>query len=369
LISDADSSSSKLQRDYRPTSIPEARPSILFLTGPVEDFLADSLLHGLRSLLGTGVVDFPRCRLLDASLPSSIRDRMHGRGFTLYGTLPDEEGDAVDRTDVWDRARAGEFHTIVFSSIWRQQATFLSHKRTLTPANTVFLDGEDSPNLFPFSGEIIRSGGFFLFPRVYSSYRYFKRELTTDSIRSTWYFLLPAKIASLLSSPQTVQPISFSVPATKVVSAVPAKTRQLCRHCVDEEVAGMDSDLSTVPLFTSEDMYYGELQASRFAVTTKRAGWDCLRHYEIAANGCVPCFRDLDKKPALCAPHGLDESNCVSYSSATDLFGRLKGIGPSHYAALATNALKWAKRNTTIMRASEFLNAIGFPYRVESAGS
>jgi hypothetical protein len=336
-------------------------PRILFLTGPTEDYLADSLLHGLRTLLGANVVDFPRCRFLDASLPSSVQHRMHGRGFTLYGTLPEEQGDAVDRTNVWDKVRARVFHTIIFSSIWRQRELFLTHKDAIPPEQTVLIDGEDSPNLFPFSGELIRSGQFFRLPRVCSSYRYFKRELTADSIRSAWYFLLPSVIASRLSAPRMVRPISFSIPPTKVVKAVPAKTQELCQHCVDEEIAATDSNLSTAPLFASEEMYYRELQLSRFAVTKKRAGWDCLRHYEIAANGCVPCFRDLDKKPALCAPHGLDDSNCVPYTCVTDLFQRLEGIGPSHYVELANNAIHWATRNTTTARAAEFLGLIGFP--------
>jgi len=37
----------------------------------------------------------------------------------------------------------------------------------------------------------------------------------------------------------------------------------------------------------------------------KRGGWDCLRHYEIAAAGAVPCVRQLEGKPSSCAPHGL----------------------------------------------------------------
>jgi hypothetical protein len=29
----------------------------------------------------------------------------------------------------------------------------------------------------------------------------------------------------------------------------------------------------------------------------RKAGWDCLRHYEITANMCIPLFLDLDKCP------------------------------------------------------------------------
>ena len=67
-------------------------------------------------------------------------------------------------------------------------------------------------------------------------------------------------------------------------------------HIVDEEVAERMGAASS-HVFEREADYYRDLQASRFGITTKRTGWDCLRHYEIAANGAVPCFRDLDRKP------------------------------------------------------------------------
>ena len=31
----------------------------------------------------------------------------------------------------------------------------------------------------------------------------------------------------------------------------------------------------------------------------KKSGWDCMRHYEILANGCVPVFLDINNCPEL----------------------------------------------------------------------
>lgn len=31
----------------------------------------------------------------------------------------------------------------------------------------------------------------------------------------------------------------------------------------------------------------------------KKMGWDCLRHYEIMMNGCVPLFKDLENSSDL----------------------------------------------------------------------
>lgn len=41
-------------------------------------------------------------------------------------------------------------------------------------------------------------------------------------------------------------------------------------------------------------------QAARFANTKKKEGWDCLRHQEILANGCIPNFEGLIHCPTLC---------------------------------------------------------------------
>jgi hypothetical protein len=47
-----------------------------------------------------------------------------------------------------------------------------------------------------------------------------------------------------------------------------------------------------------ECQYYEMYRRSMFAVSQKKGGWDCLRHYEILANGCIPIFEDLDNCPA-----------------------------------------------------------------------
>jgi hypothetical protein len=112
-------------------------------------------------------------------------------------------------------------------------------------------------------------------------------------------------------------------------------------------------------VFDTEADYYADLGRSRFGITTKREGWDAMRHYEIAANGCVPCFRDLDRKPAASAPHGLDETNSITYRDVDHLMAQVGQIGDDRYAELQAGALGWARANTTRRRAEEFLAAVG----------
>ena len=107
-------------------------------------------------------------------------------------------------------------------------------------------------------------------------------------------------------------------------------------------------------------MDVADLRRSRFGITTKRKGWDALRHYEIAAAGTVPCFRDLGRKPPRCAPHGLVPGrNCLSYTGADDLLAQVDGLEGERYRALATGALDWARANNTRRRAQELLSVLG----------
>lgn len=150
--------------------------------------------------------------------------------------------------------------------------------------------------------------------------------------------------------------ISFSIPSEKIVSDLPTKTKLFPKHIVDLEVAGHLPGSLTSYAFKSEIEYYADLQASKFGITTKRAGWDCLRHYEIAANGAVPCFRNLTQKPATCAPHGLNEDNCIIYHSYEDLINQLNNLNEQKYQDLQMSALKWVKRNTTVELAKKVLD-------------
>jgi hypothetical protein len=83
-------------------------------------------------------------------------------------------------------------------------------------------------------------------------------------------------------------PISFSMPPEKIVEKIPEKTR-IVAHIIP-------GNLSTY-IYDSEDSYYQGYKESFFGITMKKGGWDCMRHYEILANGCIPYFVDLENIP------------------------------------------------------------------------
>ena len=210
------------------------------------------------------------------------------------------------------------------------------------------MDGDDDERLYPLSSRRLRQFG--LGTGLSSLLRsnnthYFKRELTPVSFRWRPRFRL--------------HPVSFSIPASCIDQSLTNKTQLFPRHIVDPDVAQCFGGSSGYA-FTAEDAYRADLRSSRFAITTKRAGWDCLRHYELAASGTVLCFRGLTSKPATCAPFGLRHGvNCLSYDSVEDLRMQIEELTPELEESLQKQALAWVRSKSTQTLAREILQTAG----------
>lgn len=325
-------------------------PRVLFVTPGFEDYLSDGILHGLRELLGSAVVDFPKQDVLYSGGSGFVR----GGGFTLYGLLDDEP---LDRHRALFRAEAGEFDLVVFGDIWRTFGLFTEWGPRLHGRVPIaVLDGADRVEPYPYGGFWWRRRSWWTLPRAHTRATYFKREITpwTGWFRS--YLLAPPPLAA--RTVRWLRPTSLSVPAQKIVAAPPVKDREFATHVVDAQLAPLVGG-RTSHVFDDEQAYRADLQRARFGVTGKREGWDCLRHYEIAANGAVPCFRDLRRKPATCAPHGLQDGvNCLAYGNAQELLARIARLPDGEYARLQSGALAWARASTTVRRAEQLLAAV-----------
>lgn len=313
-----------------------SNPRILFLADPEPDYVADGLFHGLRVLFGPSVVDWPR---RDPLYVDSDPGRLYGRGFGFYGILPDI---AVDREGVFER----EWDLVVSAVIWRDWQFWVRAWQAFGPrVKHAVVDGGDLPWVYPYGPAWWRPRRWFV-PRAHTRARYFKRE---------W---VPA---TMLAAGRRIQlePIAIAYPAEKMLTDVPPKTQDFASHIVDLEVGkrlGRELAHERVYVFEREADYLADLRASMYGVTTKRAGWDALRHLEIAAAGAVPCFRHLAAKPDTCAPHGLvDSENCLSYEDVDDLLDRVRALSEDQRLRLAHGALRWAHANSTEQRARSFL--------------
>jgi hypothetical protein len=274
---------------------------------------------------------------------------VRGGGFSLYGLLHEQEG-AIDRSQIYRRLEAGWFNAVVLSNLWRQWGLLMQWRELLARQPLLLLDGDDDERLYPRSGTRFRQFGFANGLNALlqtADTHIYKRELTNRS--KPWGLCLQ------------VHPLGFSIPAAVIFDSVPAKTQMFQTHIVDRELLELTAG-SKEHFFVDESAYRSDLGAARFGITTRRAGWDCLRHYEIAASGTIPCFRDLNNKPPKCAPHGLvDGFNCLSYSSAADLHSRIKHLTDNDELFMQQHALVWAHQSSTTMRAQQLLDFAQLP--------
>lgn len=320
---------------------------VLLFTSKEEDYLQDSIIHGFKSLFGIDAVEFPKKEILYHQ-----KEAIRGGGFTLYGNLI-EESVSLSTENIEEKLKSNHFDLIVFTSIARQYHFFLQYFKYIKNKKVIILDGEDIDIPFPYMWMHFKK--YFSRPFPDKHFKYFKREISDNTFFRMGFGLLPKRLARRFFK-RRIYPISFSIPATKIVSALPDKKKLFPVHIVDEEIAKKIEGAQTSYAFESEEAYYQDLQDSKYGITTRRAGWDCLRHYEIAANGAVICFRNLDLKPAHCAPHDLVHGiNCISYSNYDELKKIIANIDEVEYLRLQKASLDWVKKNTTIEKIKSIL--------------
>ncbi len=281
---------------------------ILYVSGGAyPDYQCDMLFHGLRSLLGPDVVDVKRVDYMYAETYAhnpAAKGQLYGRGFTLFGLLGTDDG--VDRDDIPARIRAKQFDLVIYGSIYRCQDHLADVLRHYAPQDIVFVDGEDF------------SQG--LYWPVLGRGHYLKREMTPEH-------------------GARVDPIWFAIPEEKI-----------CLHAEKTKVfAYIDPRDRSTYIYDTEEAYYGDYRSALFGYTMKKAGWDCLRHYEIMANHCVPFFLNLDACPIgtmyRFPRYEIHELNAMVVNGGEDYFRTVEGF--ERWSELSASMVDYLKTNLT----------------------
>lgn len=217
-----------------------------------QDYLSDCILHGLRQLTDITVVDEPYCwYMYKSTFGEGKRDikSIYGKGFTIFGTLNDLE---VDRTDINNKILGKHFDYIILSRI-DQFPNFVNLVFENYPPNKiVILDGLDYSNIdYRYVGKAL----------------YFKREMVHYNSK--------------------VFPISFGFPKEKIQKPL-TKENLLAQY---------NPNSNKNYTYDNEQDYYNDYNKSYFGKTFRKAGFDCLRHYEILGSNCIPYFTDIDHCP------------------------------------------------------------------------
>lgn len=315
---------------------------VLIFSSKEEDYLQDSIIHGFKMLLGKDAVEFPTKLILYDDYKNS--NKIRGGGFTLY-KLIDHNLKPNLNLDIEEMIEENFFDLIVFSSIYRQYDVFYKYYRLLKRKKVWVFDGEDTSVIFPYYMRFYKELLFFSKPHF--DFFYFKRELYENSYNRI--HILSNFTLNKNKFLNNIKTISFSIPQEKIVKNIPHKTKLFTSHIVDEEVSTKVGLNQGAYLFSEEKDYYFDIQTSKFGITMKRGGWDCLRHYEIAANGTIICFKNLEKKPIYSAPHGLVHGyNCISYETYEDLMNKISNVTYDEYKYILSNSLSWVEENSTM---------------------
>lgn len=112
------------------------------------------------------------------------------------------------------------------------------------------------------------------------------------------YNITPPQITPRSLIHKQIFPLSYCIPEELVVNdETLTNIFEQKVHIIAPLIPGNQNTYKYGPYDEAE--YYKMYRQSRFAYTCKKGGWDCLRHYEIMANGCIPLFTDLDGCPEL----------------------------------------------------------------------
>lgn len=227
---------------------------ILFVcSGEQPDYQCDVIYHGLKTLYGTDVECLVNMWYMYSDLKSEEKQYLYGLGFTLYGLLSPELRKIVEVKEVMAKVRLKYYDFIIYGSIQRNKFYLGEVLLHYPPDRILFIDGED----------------FTYFDRdLYKRGVYFKREL--------------------LVSEKYLHSIGFGIPGAKILTDIRPKTREWSYN--------YPGKLYTY-IYREESAYYQDYQQSKYAVTFKKAGWDCLRHYEIIANASIPYFKGIEHCP------------------------------------------------------------------------
>jgi hypothetical protein len=209
------------------------------------------VFHGGKSIHGENFYESNKMWYMYDNLPN--KENLYGKGFTMYGKIKNSLYKELPE-NIPTLIENKFFDKIIYGSIWRCQDYLNLVIKKYNKEDIIFIDGEDEQDRINFN--LIGLG------------KYFKREYNN-------------KING-------VYPVSFAIPEELVLNDLTTKTK---------DISDIIPNFNKNYTFNNESDYYKEYGNSFYAHTSKKGGWDCLRHYEIMMNGCVPIFEDLENCP------------------------------------------------------------------------
>ena len=217
----------------------------------ISDYLNDLTFYGLKELYGDNITDSTQIiHLYKENYDKVDPSRLFG---ILSGTWLFDK-DTNDRSNIEEKIKDKYFDLIIYGSIRRCRDYWDIVSKTYPKDRIILIDGEDDINVID----------------LHKDHLYFKRELITQN------------------KYKNVKPISFSWPTKDFAQPTYNK---------NQKYGTVIPGLKETYIFNNKEEYFNDYKQSYFGLTTKKGGWDCMRHYEILGNYCLPYFPDLKDCP------------------------------------------------------------------------
>jgi hypothetical protein len=217
--------------------------------GFISDYQNDLIFYGLRELFGDDVVDSTQIISLYKEYENKIPKHHLWGGMTTFWLIGENN---IDRNNIEEKIKDRYYDLIIYGAIKRCKQYYDIVSKYYPSNKVILIDGNDETELDP----------------LYQKHLYFKREL--------------------IENHKNLLPITFSIPTCKLSIPNINKTQDYAT-CIPGQ--------PETYIFRDEKSYYKDYQKSYYGVTIKKAGWDCMRHYEILGNYCIPYFIGLEDCP------------------------------------------------------------------------
>ena len=231
--------------------------------------------------------------------------QLYGRGYTVFAKLATSLRRTVhiaSEEEIRSNISEKHYDKIIYTSVWRCNEYLNDTLDKYAKGDIIVLDGEDTTTV----------------ANIAIKTTYFKRELTKP------YSNICLPIGFLYPSYST-PPLDWREPNKSQILApcVPGYTNSY--------------------IFNTEEEYYRQYSKSLFSLTVKKAGWDCMRHYEIIKAGSIPFFPDIIEKPdetMSTYPIGLQtEANCLLLKLISDPASTMRLL--DKVSRVSKNFLSW----------------------------
>ena len=221
--------------------------------GFISDYLNDLTFFGLKELYGDDVTDSTPIISLYKEYKNKFDHKYLWGGMTAFWLLDkDEARHKGSRNNIEEKIKDKYFDLIIYGAIKRCKDYYDLASKVYPANKIVLIDGNDEPGVDP----------------LFHKHLYFKRELQYEH--------------------KNLLPITFSYPTHYLANINKNKIKKY-----GTVIPGKKHTY----IFNNEEDYYKDYQDSFYGVTHKKAGWDCMRHYEIMGNYCMPYFTDLKDCP------------------------------------------------------------------------